>query len=250
MSAKKVSSGKYTPEPTSNRFTYILGGIAILVIGALVVGGVLWSSGSGDPRNDGYGSVQNAAVEVSIEDDGAILLGRPDAPRTVDLFEDPLCPYCAELEHKHSQELAQAIDDGQLAIRYRMLAFLDRASSSGDYSTRAWRRHSASPRAGTPARSPHSTTRCCRPTTSRPRVATVTSTTRVSRRWRATRVPPRTSRSASPTAPGSSRPRPTRRRGRRLLGEATGAAGTPAVVYEGTVIDALGNENWVTELVG
>ncbi|WP_455901439.1 DsbA family protein [Rhodococcus gordoniae] len=249
MSAKKVPSGKYTPEQTSNRFTYILGGIAILVIGVLVVGGVLWSSGGSGPRNDDYGSVQNAAVEVSIEDDGAILLGRPDAPRTVDLFEDPMCPYCAELEHKHSQELAQAIDDGQLAVRYRMLAFLDRASSSGDYSTRVVAAAQCVAESGdarafsafhnavlSPDNQPAEggkgdidnagLAQMARDAGASEDVAQcITDGARIEQ--------------ASADAEA----------GRQLLAT-TGAAGTPAVVYEGTVVDALGNENWVSELVG
>ncbi|PND50502.1 thioredoxin domain-containing protein, partial [Rhodococcus sp. ENV425] len=137
MSAKKVKPVKYTPEPTSSKSTFILGGIAVLVIAVLVIGGVLWQSNRGKARNEGYGTVQNTAVQVELQDDGVIVLGLPDAATTIDLFEDPLCPYCAELEHKHGQELAQAVDAGDVAVRYHMLAFLDQLSASGDYSTRA-----------------------------------------------------------------------------------------------------------------
>lgn len=134
MSTKKT---KYTPEPVSSRSTYVIGGLAILVIAALVIGGVLWQSSKNKVENDGYGSVQNTEVVVSVEDNGVVLLGKPDAGTTLDIFEDPLCPACAALEHLSGQSVAQAIDNGDVAVRYHMLNFLNKASSSGDYSTRA-----------------------------------------------------------------------------------------------------------------
>jgi len=249
VSAKKVSSGKYSPEPTSNRVTYILGGIAILVIGALVIGGVLWSSRGSDARNDGYGTVQNSAVEVAIEDDGAILLGRPDAATTIDLYEDPLCPYCAELEHKHSQELAQAIDEGQVAVRYRMLAFLDRASSSGDYSTRSVAAAQCVAETGdaqafsafhdallSPDNQPAEGGNGDIDNAGLAQMARDAGASDDAVQCIADGA--RTEQAAADAEAG-----------RQLLAT-TGAAGTPAVVHEGTVVDALGNENWVAELVG
>ena len=66
-----------------------------------------------------------------------VLLSAPNASTTVDIFEDPLCPYCAQLEQTFGQELAQAMDEGRIAVRSHMLDFLNAASASGDYSTRA-----------------------------------------------------------------------------------------------------------------
>ncbi|RVW05340.1 thioredoxin domain-containing protein [Rhodococcus xishaensis] len=137
MSSKKPKSAKYNPQPTSSKATYILGGLAIVVIAALVIGGVLATSSRNEPRNQGYGAVQNSAVQVMLEDDGIARLGLPDAANTIDVFEDPLCTYCAQLEETYGQEVAQAIDEGKLAVRYHMLDFLNSASASGDYSTRA-----------------------------------------------------------------------------------------------------------------
>ena len=134
MSAK---NNKYKPEPVSSRSTYIIGGLAVLVIAALVIGGILWQSSKNEVQNDGYGSVQNSEVVVTVEDNGVVLIGKPDARTTLDIFEDPLCPACAALEHLSGQSVSAAIDTGDVAVRYHMLNFLNRASSSGDYSTRA-----------------------------------------------------------------------------------------------------------------
>ncbi|TXG92611.1 DsbA family protein [Rhodococcus rhodnii] len=117
--------------------TYILGGIAVVVIAVLVIGGVLWQNQRSTPQNEGYGSVQNADVQVSMDENGVVALGLPGAPATIDIYEDPMCPYCSELEHQSGQALAQRIDDGDVTVRYHILNFLDRLSASGDYSTRA-----------------------------------------------------------------------------------------------------------------
>jgi len=249
VSAKKVRPVRYSPEPTSNKFTYILGGIAIVVIAVLVVGGVMWSSRSSDARNDGYGSVQNAAVQVTLEDDGAILVGLPDAATTVDLFEDPMCPYCAELEHKHGQEIAQAVDDGKLAVRYRMLAFLDRMSSSGTYSTRAVAASQCVAESGdavvfsafhgammSPDNQPAEGGKSDIDNAGLAQMA---------------RDAGASDEVAQCIADGArvEQAAADAEAGRQLLAT-TGAAGTPAVVHEGVVVDALGNGDWLVELVG
>lgn len=138
--AGKPSKGgttKYTPQKSSSTSTYVLGGLALLVVAAVVIGGVLWQSGSDEPRADGYGSVQNSAVEIDLNDEGVVTLGIPGAPTVVDIYEDAYCPFCGELEQIHGQELAQKIDEGTIGVRYHQLDFLASRSASGTYSTRA-----------------------------------------------------------------------------------------------------------------
>ncbi|KAA0024093.1 DsbA family protein [Antrihabitans cavernicola] len=136
MSAK---NGKptYVPRKTSNTTTYVLGAVALVVIAVVVIGGVIWQTHRSKPRNDGYGSVQNSQVQVQLQDKGVIRLGQQFASKTIDLYEDAMCPYCAQLEQTNGQEIAQAIDDGKLAVNYHMVDFLNQLSNSGDYSTRA-----------------------------------------------------------------------------------------------------------------
>ena len=83
MSEKKTSSTKHTPQASSNTVTYILGGIAFLVVVAVVVVAILWQRGSDAPRNDGYGSVKNPEVELSLPGDGVVVLARPGAQRVI-----------------------------------------------------------------------------------------------------------------------------------------------------------------------
>ncbi|MBH0775565.1 DsbA family protein [Nocardia bovistercoris] len=121
----------------SNTTTYALGGVAVVVIALIVILVMRWSNEEAGVRNDGYGVVHNPAVVSVLAPDGAILLGRVDAANTIDLYEDPLCPACGEVERVYAQEIAQKIDEGALAVRYRFVNFLDPRSASKDYSTRA-----------------------------------------------------------------------------------------------------------------
>lgn len=139
VSPQKTSGSKYTPQPTSNAFTYVLAGIAVVVVIVVVVVAILWQRGGDEPRNDGYGSVRNPAVELAVLDDGVVQLGVAGAGAQVDIFEDPMCPFCGQLEVGYGQELAQKIDEGTVSVRYHMVVLpqLNQVSASGDYSSRA-----------------------------------------------------------------------------------------------------------------
>ncbi len=121
----------------SNRTTYLLGGVAIVVIALVVVYLVRSNSGSDlKVQDDGYGPVHDAGVIALIDSDGAIVLGKPNAAKTIDMYEDPMCPSCGSLEHYYGQQISKEIDAGKLAVRYRFVNFLDPKSGSKDYSTR------------------------------------------------------------------------------------------------------------------
>ncbi|WP_324197336.1 DsbA family protein [Nocardia cyriacigeorgica] len=132
-----TSPSNYTPRPMSSKTTYALGAVALVLIGLLVFLAYRWMDDEAEIRNDGYGTVRDAAVVTAVQPDGAIVLGRPGVTKIIDVFEDPLCPGCGALEHIFGQEIAQKLDEGKLAIRYRFVNFLDDKSGSGDYSTRA-----------------------------------------------------------------------------------------------------------------
>ncbi|WP_446226190.1 DsbA family protein [Nocardia sp. IBHARD005] len=133
-----TAGSSHNPRPVSSNTTYALAAVAVVLIGLIVFAAYKWSA---EPppavRNEGYGPVREAAVQVSTTPEGVIRLGRPDAPKTVDIFEDPLCPACGAMETSFGQELAQKIDEGKLAVNYHLVSFLDPQSKSKDYSTRA-----------------------------------------------------------------------------------------------------------------
>ena len=122
----------------SSRTTYGLAGVALVVIVVIVVLVVRWNGDqSVSVRDDGYGPVHDPGVNALLDSDGAIVLGKLDAKTTIDVYEDPLCPGCGSLEHVYGQEIAHRIDEGALAVRYRLVNFFDDKSGSKDYSTRA-----------------------------------------------------------------------------------------------------------------
>lgn len=126
--APTTATSKYQPRATSSRTTYILGAVAAVVIAALVIGGVLWNS----HRNKG-GGVDDAVLDQNA----SMIVGAASAPKTIDVFEDFMCPFCHQFEQQSGAAISRAVDDGQLRVRYHMLTFLNPMSHSGDYSSRA-----------------------------------------------------------------------------------------------------------------
>ncbi|MGY0501010.1 DsbA family protein [Nocardia sp. FBN12] len=133
-----TAGSSHNPRPVSSNTTYALAAVAVVVIGFLVFAAFKWNKQAPtEVRNDGYGAVREAAVQVTTTPEGVIRLGRPDAAKTIEIFEDPICPACGVMETTFGQELAQKIDEGKLAVNYHLVAFLDAQSKSNDYSTRA-----------------------------------------------------------------------------------------------------------------
>lgn len=71
-----------------------------------------------------------------LTSDGAVRFGPDDASVTIQVVEDFQCPACREFEAAFGDTLAQYRDSGDVAVEYRTIAFLDRASTT-DYSSRA-----------------------------------------------------------------------------------------------------------------
>ncbi|WP_405161446.1 DsbA family protein [Nocardia sp. NBC_01499] len=130
------SRSNYTPRPMSSKTTYALGAVALALIVVIVIAAINWGHDEVSVRNDGYGSAHDPGVNVVLEPDGSILLGKSGAPKTIDIFEDPICPGCGNMERIYGQEIAQKIDEGKLEVRYRLVNFLDDRSRSKNYSTR------------------------------------------------------------------------------------------------------------------
>jgi protein-disulfide isomerase len=63
-----------------------------------------------------------------------LTVGPDDAPNKVVVYEDFLCPFCADFEAASRDDLAQLAADGKVQVEYRPFNFL---SSLGDYSARS-----------------------------------------------------------------------------------------------------------------
>lgn len=63
-----------------------------------------------------------------------VTIGDPDAPHSVVVYEDFLCPFCGELEATTRGDFERLAEDGDLLVEYRPFNLLERIS---DYSPRA-----------------------------------------------------------------------------------------------------------------
>ena len=102
-----------------------IGVVAVVVVVATTVV-VLANRGSDTP----------AATPPGLTSDGAVRFGPDDATVTVQAIEDFQCPACQQFETEFGDLLAGYRASEDVAVEYRPIAFLDRASTT-DYSSRA-----------------------------------------------------------------------------------------------------------------
>lgn len=121
---------------SGDRTQLIIGAVAIVVIIAVIVVGLVLYSKNNATQNAGYGTSKLSVA--TVDDAGVITVVNGSPTLSLDIYEDALCPICGEFEHQYGEQIAQAIDDGQLQAKYRMVDFLNASSHSGDYSTRAY----------------------------------------------------------------------------------------------------------------
>ncbi len=123
--------------PSNNRTQLIIGGVAVVVIIAIIVVGLVLNRQQTATQAEGYGASTQSVATASA--DGVVTVTRPgsSAKATIDVYEDALCPACAELERQFGQQINQELDNGNLTVNYRMVDFLNPRSHSGDYSSRA-----------------------------------------------------------------------------------------------------------------
>ena len=67
----------------------------------------------------------------------ALVVGETDAPVTVDVYQDYLCPYCGQFERANRDDLESLVADGTVRLRLHLMNFLDPQSAGTKYSTRA-----------------------------------------------------------------------------------------------------------------
>jgi protein-disulfide isomerase len=64
-------------------------------------------------------------------------IGRDDAPVTVTVFFDYMCPFCGRFEAANSVDLDRLVKGGTVRVELRPMSFLDSRSKGSQYSTRA-----------------------------------------------------------------------------------------------------------------
>jgi serine/threonine-protein kinase len=120
----------YWPYPTPpshhrRRWPWLLITAAVAVIG-VVAGLVVWL----------VHPTPKPPLALTALSDG-VLVGYPNVPTTIDIFDEPLCPPCGRFVTSSSADIERAVTGKKIAVRYHLLNFLDGNSPSHDYSTRA-----------------------------------------------------------------------------------------------------------------
>ncbi|QBX57259.1 disulfide bond formation protein DsbA [Nocardioides seonyuensis] len=119
----------------NQRMFAIGGGVVILGLLIAIVLAVVNASGGGnggrDTKADG-----RVVVPANVVD-GVIPVGEEEAPVTVDLYYDYMCPACGAFEASNADDLTSLIEAGTVKVNLRMMNFLDAQSNGTQYSTRA-----------------------------------------------------------------------------------------------------------------
>lgn len=109
---------------------------------AALLGGAVAGCGAGGGAASDAGSSASAVVRTSpiadrlaklpaAVDGGKVVVGRPGAPRTVQVLVDPRCGACAKFEAAGGETLLKLADEGGVRIEYLLASFLDRGRASG-----------------------------------------------------------------------------------------------------------------------
>jgi len=116
----------------------------LTIAGAVVIGGLIGAIVFAVVRSAGGEQTPPAAVSsgalvapTGATEAGALTVGKPDAPVTLDVYLDYMCPYCGRFERANSAELDRLVADGTVRVQLYPLSFLDKASNGTRYSTRA-----------------------------------------------------------------------------------------------------------------
>jgi protein-disulfide isomerase len=102
-----------------------IGGAMLLLVAAIITYSVLQQK-----ENE-----ENLEAAAGRPSEYGVAIGEEDAPHTVVIYEDFLCPFCGELEQATKDDLSSLAADGKVRVEYRPFNLL--SPRFGDYSIRA-----------------------------------------------------------------------------------------------------------------
>ncbi|PSL57405.1 protein-disulfide isomerase [Saccharothrix carnea] len=114
------------------RKAVLIGVVVVAVLALVVVGGVLLVGSSRDGELAAPPGV--TGIDAPVKRQGGTVVVGGDAPTTIDVYEDFLCPACGRFEQTHGPRIKQEIEEGELRVRYHLLPMLVRLSRPEGYS--------------------------------------------------------------------------------------------------------------------
>ena len=121
-------------EARTRRIVMLVGGAVVL---GLVVAIAFAVYGAARGSDDGGGTASGKVVVPANLDNGSMPVGSKDAPVTIAIYLDYMCPACGQFEAAQGKDLDQMTADGEVRLELRPISFLDRTSQGTKYSTRA-----------------------------------------------------------------------------------------------------------------
>lgn len=106
-----------------------IAGLAVVLV--IVTAIALVAMGGGDSGSDPAGSASSSSDPPEPEpepdpgDEYGVVAGPVDAPRTVVVYEDFLCPPCGQFHRGAGSRLKALADDGEIRLVYRPVDFLE-----------------------------------------------------------------------------------------------------------------------------
>jgi protein-disulfide isomerase len=123
---------------SGDRRKWIIGIGAVVVVAALVIGGVIWTISDKNKTEGqviGPETTSALASDVTQKRDGVVVtVGKTGAKASIDVYADFLCPICGQFEKQYKSGIEQAVNDGKLQVRYHMVPLLNDRSSPPGYS--------------------------------------------------------------------------------------------------------------------
>ena len=104
---------------------------AVVAVVLVVVGVGYWVQSTRDTTGDAP-----SATPSGVTDGYSIVVGPADAATTITVYEDLQCPVCQAFEQATGEQVNGGVASGDVRVEYRLVSFLDGASSNA-YSSRA-----------------------------------------------------------------------------------------------------------------
>lgn len=136
LAAQAAKPGaKATVETGERTKKLVIAGAAVLLVVAVVIGGLLWMDARKNATEGVVIPARRGAERVEEVRDGVVIvIGAKDAPATIDVYADFLCPACRAFEEANGADIAEHVSEGELRVRTHLVPFLVNLSDPPGYS--------------------------------------------------------------------------------------------------------------------
>jgi protein-disulfide isomerase len=122
----------------SSRKATIIGVVIVALLAAVVVGFVAYSSSQRTTTASApipVVSTGMTGVPAAFDQStGTVIVGKAGATKTIDVYEDFLCPVCGRFESTYGSQIQDGLTSGKLKVQYHVLNLLDKQSTPPGYS--------------------------------------------------------------------------------------------------------------------